>query len=247
ARLKEKKGLDFADLAAEISAARARGYDDVVRALLALIKPPPPPSLDAIVERALKENPNGPFSAELLETFERLKREQPRAFARCCRRYLALAAATRLDAATVRAMLENAGKEEVIEIFIDLVLAADLSAVETDALLRLAAKKAGVTLRPLTSDLKQAKAEQAAQRAREARSKRLAARTDPRPMVREPADSDPFLPVMAKLNAVVDALVVSERPPRDIDGVSTRLRKLSVPKMHAFDQTQANAGDDDDD
>ena len=205
------------------------------------------PSLAQQLEHWLKESPNGPFSAELLEKFEQLKREQPRVFARCCRRYPALAAVVKLDVATVRSVLENASKEEVVEIFIDLVLAANLNPVEIDAPYRFTAKKSGAGLQPLKSLLKQAKAEQAAQRAREERAKRLAARTDPRPMVREPADSDPFLPVMDKLNAVVGALIAPERPPRDIDGVSTRLRKLSVPMMHAFDQTQANAGDDDDD
>ena len=50
---------------------------------------------------------------------------------------------------------------------------------------------------------------------------------------------------MAKLNTIVGVLDMSERPPRDIDGISTRLRKLSLPKMHAFDQTQANAGEED--
>src|SRR5262249_34846581 len=122
----------------------------------------------------LKENPNGPFIDKLLEQFERLKREQPLPFARLCTRYPALAAAVRLDAATVRSALESASKDEVVELFIGLVLAADLSAVEIDALLRLAAKKAGVGLRPLTSDLKQAQAEQAKQRAKAARAKRRA-------------------------------------------------------------------------
>jgi len=69
----------------------------------------------------------------------------------------------------------------------------------------------------------------------------------PRPREKTPRKNAPFMPVMDRLNAVVNALVMSERPPRDIDGVSTRVRKLSVPKMHAFDQTQANAGEDDDD
>jgi hypothetical protein len=127
-------------------------------------------SLAQQLEHWLKESPNGPFSAELLEKFEQLKREQPRVFARCCRRYPALAAVVKLDVATVRSVLENASKEEVVEIFIDLVLAADLNAVEIDALRRLVAEKSGVGLRPLTSDLKQAQAEQAAQRARELNS-----------------------------------------------------------------------------
>jgi hypothetical protein len=200
------------------------------------------PSLAQQLEHWLKENPNGPFSAELLEKFARLKREQPRAFARCCRHYPALAAAVKLDVATVRSVLENASKEEVVEIFIDLVLAADLSAVEIDALRRLTAEKSGVKLRPLTSDLKQAQAEQAAQRAREARAKRRAARTDPRPMVREPADSDPWLPVISKINAVLSTSAAPEPPARDIEGYLTRARKMALPGLHLF--STANEPDD---
>jgi hypothetical protein len=211
-------------------------------------------SLAQQLERWLKENPNGPFSAGLLEKFERLKREQPRAFARCCRRYPALAAAVKLDAATVRSVLENASKEEVVEIFLDLVLAADLNPVEIDALLRLAAEKSGAKLRPLTSMLKLAqaeqakrRAEQAARRAREARAKRRLERTDPRPLVPVPAYSDPWLPPTDTINAVLAKSPAAVPPARDIDGIATWARKLAVPKMHAFDQTQANAGDDDDD
>ena len=70
----------------------------------------------------------------------------------------------------------------------------------------------------------------------------------PRPRIQRPREKiGPLLPVMDTLNVVMDALTMSERPPRDIDDVSTRLRKLSLPKMHAFDQTQVNAGDDGDD
>src|SRR5215831_365084 len=75
------------------------------------------------------------------------------------------------DAATVRAALEKASKDKVVELFIKFALAGDLNAVEIDALLRLTAKKAGVGLRPLTSMLKQARDDQAAKRAQEARAK----------------------------------------------------------------------------
>ena len=182
------------------------------------------PSLAQQLEHWLKENSNGPFSAELLEKFARLKREQPLPFARLCTRYPALVAAVKLDAATARAALEKANKEEVVELFIGLVLAADLNPVEIDTLLRLAAKKSGVGLRPLTSMLRLAQAEQAKQRAKAARAKRRAERTDPRPMVLEPADSAPWNPVMDKINEVLGASTAPEPPTRDIDGYLTRAR-----------------------
>src|SRR5262249_6966122 len=48
------------------------------------------------------------------------------------------------DAATLRAALEKASKDKVVELFIKFSLAGDLKTVETDALLRLTAKKPGV-------------------------------------------------------------------------------------------------------
>jgi hypothetical protein len=183
---------------------------------------------------------------EELAQFARLKREQPLPFARLCVRYGALVAAVKLDAASAQAALERASKEEVVELFIELALSADLNAVEIDKLRRLVTEKFDVGLQPLKDLLKQAQAEQAKQRAKQERARRLAARTDPRPMVRVPADSAPFLPEMAKVNAVLKFSQQTVPPGRDIDRFATRLRKLSVPKMHAFGQTQSNPPGDDD-
>src|SRR5262249_38680769 len=113
------------------------------------------PDLAFGVEYALRNNPEGPFSEELLEKFERLAREQLAAFARLCRRYPALGEAARLDAATVRTAIENAGKDEVVALFIDLAMVTDLDPIETDTLARLVAEKSGVKLRPLQAKLKQ--------------------------------------------------------------------------------------------
>src|SRR5262249_44765999 len=60
------------------------------------------PDLAIGVEYALRNNPEGPFSEELLEKFERLAREQLAAFARLCRRHPALGGAARLAGWPVR-------------------------------------------------------------------------------------------------------------------------------------------------
>jgi len=129
----------------------------------------PDDDLTIVLAAKLKRKPDGPFSAEELAQFERLKREQPLPFARLCTRYPALAAAIKLDAATVQAALENTGKKDVVELFIALVLAADLDPLEIDALLWLVVKKAEVGYRPLASTLKKARDEQAAQRDEQAK------------------------------------------------------------------------------
>src|SRR5262249_35284375 len=202
------------------------------------------PDLAIGVEYALRNNPEGPFSEELLEKFERLAREQLAAFARLCRRYPALGEAARLDAATVRTAIENAGKDEVVALFIDLAMVTDLDPIETDTLARLVAEKSGVKLRPLQAKLKQvlkeAQKQRAAWRAKAARAKRLAARKDPRPPIDVPAYNAPWLPIADEVKVVLGHVTAAAPPERDIDGVATRGRKLAVPKMHAFSQIQAN-------
>jgi hypothetical protein len=61
-------------------------------------------------------------------------------------------------------------------------------------------------------------------------------------MVREPADSDPWLPVIDKINEVLGGSTAPEPPTRDIDGYLTRARKTCLPGMHLF--TSANEPDD---
>src|SRR5262249_7255158 len=98
------------------------------------------------------------------------------------------------DAATVRAALEKASKDKVVELFIKFALAGDLNAVEIDALLRLTAKKAGVGLRPLTSMLKQARDAQEAEREQAAKARRRAERRK---------EAGPLLAEMNRDNCVV--------------------------------------------
>src|SRR5262249_31995933 len=109
----------------------------------------------------------------------------------------------KLDAAAARAALEKTDKSSVVKLFIELALAADLDVVETDALRRLAAKKADVGLNPLKSLLKEAQSKQAKQRAKEKRDRELAERSDPRPLTAVPALDAPWIPQMDVINSVV--------------------------------------------
>ena len=80
-----------------------------------------------------------------------------------------------------------------------------------------------------------------AQQAKETRHRQQAARRDPRPMIAAPFSDAPFLPVMDVLNDVVGKVTAAVPPLRDIDGITTGVRKLPVPNMHAFTQSEANA------
>ena len=45
---------------------------------------------------------------------------------------------------------------------------------------------------------------------------------------------------MDVLNDVIGKVIVAVPPLRDIDGVTTRVRKLPIPNMHAFTQSEVN-------
>ena len=59
-------------------------------------------------------------------------------------------------------------------------------------------------------------------------------------MIAAPLLDAPFLPVMDVLNDVIGKVIVAVPPLRDIDGVTTRVRKLPIPNMHAFTQSEVN-------
>jgi hypothetical protein len=80
-----------------------------------------------------------------------------------------------------------------------------------------------------------------ARRADETRNRQQAARRDPRPTIAMPFPDAPFLPVMGVLNDVIGKVIAAVPPLRDIDGVTTRVRKLPIPNMHAFTQGEVNA------
>src|SRR4029077_18232859 len=100
----------------------------------------------------------------------------------------------------------------IVGLFIDLTLTADLDPVETDILRRLVAEKSKTSLRELTNLLKAAKAKRATQQAEEARSRRLAARLDPRPLIDVPVPDDACLPVIDAINEVLGAVTAPEPP-----------------------------------
>jgi hypothetical protein len=144
------------------------------------------------------------------------------------------------DAAAVRKAMEGAAKNDVVKTFCWLVVDADLDAEELGDLRQLAKRLSGVGLGVIYSMLTAAQQKHAAQRAKETRHRQQAARRDPRPMIAAPFPNAPFLPVMDVLNEVISRVTAAVPPLRDIDGVTTRVRKLPIPNMHAFTQSEAN-------
>ena len=146
----------------------------------------------------------------------------------------------KLNAAAVRAAIKHADEGAVVKLFIDLAVAADLDDEELEGLRNLAAERTGINRRTITGMLKAAFEKKTAQRAHEMRVRRLAERQDPRPLIEVPRLDAPWLPQIGTINDVLGRSTAPEPPTRDIDGAMVRARKLALPGMHAFDQTQSN-------
>ena len=146
----------------------------------------------------------------------------------------------KLNAAAVRAAMERADKEAVVQLLIELVVVADLDDEEIESLRNLAAEKSGINRRTVTGMLKATFEKKAAQHEQEMRICRLAERQDSRPLIEVPPFDAPWLPQVQTINDVLGPSTASEPPARDIDGVASRARKLALPGLHAF----ARAEDD---
>ena len=144
------------------------------------------------------------------------------------------------DATSVRKAME-AAKDDVVGTFTRLAAGADIDAVELAVLRQLAKKLSGIGLWAIDDALKSAKQQQAAQNAEAARARQAARRQDPRPYIRSPFPDEPWLPQMDVLNDVIGKVAAARPPARDIDDDAMRTRKLPVPNMHAFTQSEANA------
>jgi hypothetical protein len=147
----------------------------------------------------------------------------------------------KLNAASVRKAMEEAGKNDVAKTFCRLIADADLDPEDLEELRQLTKKLSGVGLGVIDSMLTAARQKHNAKRADETRNRQQAARHDPRPMIAAPLLDGPFLPVMDVLNDVIGKVNAALPPLRDIDGITTRVRKLPIPNMHAFTQSEANA------
>ena len=137
------------------------------------------------------------------------------------------------DAPAVRARV--AQSQDPVDTFVRLVLAADLDAVELKELIDEVAHRAPhIDVRVIAARVKAALAEQAQRRAEEARMRRLAMRTDPRPQLLCPLKDAPINPQTTTFNEVITAAPLDQRSRRDIDGGTAYARKIPIPNLHAF-------------
>jgi hypothetical protein len=151
----------------------------------------------------------------------------------------------RYDAAGVQARIARTDAADVVAAMVRLAGIADLNAVETSALVHEVAERAEVGVRAVQATLKEGLAEQREQRAVAACERRLAERSDPRPLQKQPMDDAEWLPVIDVINVVAAAVDLVRRPRRDIDGTITHERRMPIGLTHAFSDANEEEKPDD--
>jgi hypothetical protein len=146
----------------------------------------------------------------------------------------------RHDARSVEAAIQAASEDEVADIFVEHVMAADLAADEEQKLRDLACERSGIGKRPMTSKLKEARTDQAKQRAKAERERQAAQRTDPRVRLTSPLPDDEVLPIARAIDDVLHAADLSEPPTRDLELWPVEVRSREPFRLHGITTTDAN-------
>ena len=147
----------------------------------------------------------------------------------------------KFDAEAIKKILDETAASNVVETMINHVLTGSLDEVETDALVRQAAKVAKVGLRPVQQKLKQARAQHDKQQKAAVRAMARMNRTDPRPQRDAPASNAPWIPEMEAYDAILKAATSDIPPSRHIEDELNCARCTVVPGTHAF---SSDASDD---
>jgi hypothetical protein len=138
------------------------------------------------------------------------------------------------DFGAISKILTRTAANEAVDTMIAHVLTGSLDPVETDALVRQAAKAAKVVLRPVQQKLKEAQAADAQQRFAAMRATMLANRTDPRPQHNAPVVNAPWVPEMEAYDDILGSVAGDIPPTRHIEDELNCVRCTVVPGTHAY-------------
>jgi hypothetical protein len=141
------------------------------------------------------------------------------------------------DAAGVRAAMDRATENEVVAALVEMILRTEVSATEEESLIAAAHKRTGIGIRPITRQIKQARKEKARAESEEARSRRMAERDDPRPMLQAPAPDAPWLPQVCTCNDVLSRSKDRIPPTRGIGTEAALACRVEIAGLYAFSRT----------
>jgi len=144
------------------------------------------------------------------------------------------------DAKSVEAAIIAAPKDQVADVFVKCVLAADLEADEEQRLRYLACGRSGTGRQPMADKLKAALRRQAIQRAKAERERRTAERTDLRIKLASPPPDAELLPIAQAIDGVLGAVKLSEPPTRDLELWPVEVRSREPFRLHGLSTSDAN-------
>ena len=143
----------------------------------------------------------------------------------------------KLSAHAIEAILFATPNDQLVAVFVRLMLAGWLAADEYQRLRDEVAQRTSINRRTIDQTLKDARTEQKQDQAREDATRRDAERVDTRPQLPVPADDDPWLPQMKNLFDVLSQPTQPIPASRDIDGERSRLKMTTIPEMHLLQPT----------
>jgi hypothetical protein len=138
----------------------------------------------------------------------------------------------KLDAASVRAAIQQAAPEDVVSLFVRLAPDAELNAAEIEQLRDEVSDKTGTGKRRLDQTLGEARKQREREQREQERLRRQAERLDRRPEIKAPKADAERLPVVTSLDEVLLAIMRNEPPIRDADGRPTDARCRSPFLLH---------------
>ncbi len=144
------------------------------------------------------------------------------------------------DAAAVEAVILAADPAEAVEVFVKMLLRADVEPDQEHRLRDIAGKLAGVGVRPIGAKIKAARAEQARATGAEARDRTNATRQTGRVRLPAPAPDAERIPVLQSVDEVLSGVDEVEPPMRDMDGNPVEVRARPPMLMHELTSIGAN-------
>lgn len=146
----------------------------------------------------------------------------------------------RYDAALIEKTVLGAPPEGLADLFVRLLVQADISPEEEQTLRELVMERAGVKARPLGMKIKAARAQSAKEHAKTAKEHAQARRVDRRVRLPAPAPDAERLPILGALEEVLCGVEEPEPPMRDMDGHPVEVRERPPMMLHELTSGGAN-------
>ena len=146
----------------------------------------------------------------------------------------------KFDAAAIEKRLLAADPAGLADLFVRLLVQADVSPEEEQALRELVQERAEVKARPLGAKIKAARAESAKEHARAAKEHAQTRRIDRRVRLPAPTPDAERLPILEALEEVMGAVDEPEPPMRDMDGRPVEVRERAPMLLHELTSGGAN-------